>query len=222
MPLRMSRGFNLWRALWHMGLLLGLTGCAATSFTSQVQNFGAWPAARKASTFVFDVLPSQQAAAQMPGAWSQDALQAAALPTLQAQGFMPLPPEQADRADVLVQLALQVRVEPRMRYEPWGPYRVNGTFSPYPRRGLGWYGGTWGPGWLPSIDPPWVTIRVDVVMRDRRSSVVLYETHASHDSLGAVDETALPYLFEAAFQGFPSAPPGPRVVDIPLPRQGAR
>lgn len=214
-----------------------LSGCAATSVTSQVQSFGQWPEGRKPGTFVFDVLPSQQAAQQaaeqaspQPRTVSPDQLQAAALPTLVVLGFTPLPQDQAERADVLVQLGLTVRVEPRLRYEPygpfgaWGPWGAWGPFPPgvHGRSPSHWRGGSlwWGPGWAASMEPPWVTLRVAVTFRDRHTSQVLYETHASHDRLGAVDPSVLPYLFQAALQDFPDAPPGPRVIDIPLP-QGA-
>ncbi|TDP80799.1 hypothetical protein EV672_11014 [Aquabacterium commune] len=223
------RGFVRWLML--LCVVCGaawLSGCAATSVTSQVQSFGQWPPGRKAGTFVFDVLPSQQAP-QAPGAVSQDKLQAAALPTLQSLGFSLLSPDQAERADVLVQLGLAVRVEPRLRYEPYGshgPFGPWGLFPPgayaYPhgRSPHHWRGGSvwWGPGWVASMEPPWVTLRVSVILRDRRTSQVLHEAHASHDRLGAVDESVLPYLFRAALQGFPDAPPGPRVIDVPLPQ----
>lgn len=199
---------------------LWLSGCAATSITSQVQSFGQWPPGRQPGTFVFDLLPSQQA---YQGA--QGKLEAAALPSLQALGFRLADAAQADKADTLVQLGLNVSTEPRMRYEPDWPYRpYSGMYGGMyggiyhgayhgPYHGPGW----WGPGWVASMDPPWVTLRVDVIVRDRRSSRVLYETHASHDRLGAVDESVLPYLFEAALKDFPNAPPGPRVITLPLP-----
>lgn len=220
------RWFTLFGVLWG---LAWLSGCAATSVTSQVQSFGSWPEGRQPGTFVFDVLPSQQPP-QPPRAVSQDTLQAAALPTLQSLGFKLLPPDQAERAEVLVQLGLTMRVEPRLRYEPYGPFGPFGPWGPLPpgayahphgRSPSHWRGGWagWGPGWAASMDPPWVTLRVSVILRDRRTSQVLHETHASHDRLGAVDESVLPYLFQAALQDFPDAPPGPRVIDIPLPQE---
>lgn len=206
----------------------GLSGCAATSITSQVQSFGQWPQGRKPSTFAFDVLPSQQA--QLV---SLDKLQAAALPALQSVGFTRSPPGQADRADVLVQLSVRSKVEPRVSYQPYGvfgPYAGAGFYAhPYPLpyahpygRPYPYWRGAWGGPvflWSPAMEPPWVTLRVEVILRDRRSSQVLYETHASHDRLGAVDESVLPYLFQAALQAFPETLPGPRVVDIPLPQK---
>ena len=43
---------------------LALSGCAAiNSVSSEVSSFGDWPADRKASTYAFERLPSQQARA---------------------------------------------------------------------------------------------------------------------------------------------------------------
>lgn len=204
-----------------------LSGCAATSITSQVQSYGPWPQGRTPGAFVFDVLPSQQVQQAQRGGQadpvSMEALQAAALPVLQAKGFTLAPPEQAERAEWMVQLAARSKVEPRNRYGSFGGFYTQPFGHPfaYPygfpqgRIGLG------GPVflWSPAMEPPWVTLRVEVIVRDRRSGQVLYETHASHDRLGSVDESVLPYLFEAALQGFPEALPGPRVVDIPLPQK---
>lgn len=226
MALRLARPVALrsaWRWLVWCGVLGLMAGCAATSITSQVQSFGRWPEGRKPGTFAFDVLPSQQVQAKAHGAaqaTTPGTLQAAALPSLQALGFTALPPDQADRAEVLVQLGLDVRAEPRMRYEPFVPYPY---FSPYPyphgpvsprwRAGMAWGG----PAWVASMDSPWVTVRVSVILRDRHTGQVLYETHASHDRIGAADEAVLPWLFDAALRDFPNPPPGPRVIDIPLP-----
>lgn len=221
MALRMACPVALrsaWRWLALCVVFWLMTGCAATSLTSQVQSFGRWPEGRKPGTFAFEVLPSQQAQGPAQGA-APATLQAAALPSLQARGFTLLPPEQADRAEVLVQLGLDVRAEPRMRYEPFVPYPYlspypwpHGSVSPRWRAGVVWGG----PGWVASMDPPWYTMRVSVMLRDRHTGQVLYETHASHDRIGVVDEAALPYLFEAALRDFPNPPPGPRVIDIPL------
>jgi len=214
--------FSLRWLVW-CGVLWLMAGCAATSITSQVESFGRWPEGRKPGTIAFDVLPSQQVQGAAPGASAGAAaatLQAAALPSLQALGFTLLPADQADRAEVLVQLGLDVRAEPRMRYEPFVPYPYFAPY-PYPHGSVSprWRAGVvWGrPGWVASMDPPWITMRVDVILRDRVSGQVLYETRATNDRIGAVDEAALPHLFEAALRDFPNPPQGPRVVEIPLP-----
>lgn len=212
------------RWLCLVGVVAMLSGCAATSITSQVQSYGQWPQGRAPGTFVFDVLPSQRGGQADPV--SMEALQAAALPVLQANGFTLVPPDQADRADLLVQLVARSKLEPRTRYggfggfygHPFGhPY--GHPFHPYgfPQGRIGWGGPVFL--WSPAMEPPWATLRVEVIVRDRRSSQVLYETHASHDRLGSVDPSVLPYLFEAALRGFPDTPPGPRMVDVPLPEK---
>lgn len=218
------------RWLCLVGVVAMLSGCAATSITSQVQSYGQWPQGRAPGTFVFDVLPSQQVQQSQRGGQadpvSMEALQAAALPVLQANGFTLVPPDQADRADLLVQLVARSKLEPRTRYggfggfygHPFGhPY--GHPFHPYgfPHGRIGWGGPVFL--WSPAMEPPWATLRVEVIVRDRRSSQVLYETHASHDRLGSVDPSVLPYLFEAALRGFPDTPPGPRMVDVPLPEK---
>lgn len=212
--LRRGKG---WLALAGAMLLLGvLGGCAATAVVSHVSTFGTWPADRKPGHYVFERLPSQQAQPE-----AQAKLEAAAEPALKARGF-----ERAAspaQATLTVELGTQVRVEPRVRYDPFSyPYGwPHGAYAPYWRPG--WAGGYWwGPGrgyaMSLSMDPPWVTLQVDLLIRDRRSGQVLYETHAAHDRVGAVDETVLPYVFEAALDGFPQPAPSPRVVTVPLPQ----
>ena len=83
-------------------------------------------------------------------------------------------------------------------------------------------GGWWGTGGSGlslslALEPPWVTLEVRLLIRDRRDGRVLYETQAAHDRVGAVDEAVLPYVFEAALDGFPQPPRGRRVVTVPLP-----
>ena len=53
------------------------------------------------------------------------------------------------------------------------------------------------------FEPPYVQMQVDLLIRDKRSSQVLYETHARHDRVGAADDRMFPYLFEAALKDFP-------------------
>jgi len=49
----------------------------------------------------------------------------------------------------------------------------------------------------------------------------VYETHASNDGPWLDNRTVLPAMFEAAMQGFPNPPPGPRRVDIQVGRTPA-
>ena len=195
-----------------------LAGCAATNVISQVSSYGPWPEARQPGAYVFERLPSQAVLAA-----DQSRLESAAEPALLKRGFHRV--EQAERADYSVQIDSGVRVEPRVRYDPLlVPYGMHpvyiGPGHPYFwRPGVGGWWGTGGSGLSLSLalEPPWVTLEVRLLIRDRRDGRVLYETQAAHDRVGAVDEAVLPYVFEAALDGFPQPPRGRRVVTVPLP-----
>ena len=202
------------------GATLVLSGCAATSVVSQVSSYGPWPQERQPGAYVFERLPSQAVQAA-----DQARLETAAEPALLKRGFHRV--EQAAQADYTVQIDAGVRTEPRMRYDPllvpYGMHPAYGAPGPghpyFWRPGLGGWWGTGGSGLSMSLalEPPWVTLELRLIIRDRRDGRVLYETQAAHDRVGAVDEAALPYVFEAALDGFPQPPRGRRVVTVPLP-----
>jgi hypothetical protein len=198
-----------------------LTGCAATSVVSQVSAYGPWPEASKPGAYAFERLPSQAA----QGA-DQARLEAAAEPALSKRGFHRV--DQIERAQYTVQIDASVRTEPRVRHDPLlAPYGMHpGHVGPgqpfFWRPGVG---GWWGPGGSGlslslALEPPWVTLDVRLLIRDRRDGRVLYETQATHDRVGSIDEAVLPYVFEAALDGFPRPPAGRRVVTVPLPDAG--
>jgi len=210
-----ARRFGL---LALIAVVTGLAGCAATNVISQVSSYGPWPDGRKPGAYVFERLPSQAVEAA-----DQSRLESAAEPALLKRGFHRV--EQADQADFTVQIDAHVRTEPRVRYDPLlVPYGVHpgyvGTGHPYFwRPGVGGWWGTGGSGLSLSLalDPPWVTLELRLLIRDRRAGRVLYEAQAANDRVGAVDEAVLPYVFEAALDGFPQPPRGRRVVTVPLP-----
>lgn len=188
-----------------LGVLL-LGGCATqNAVTSQVSSYGSWPEGRKPGRYVFERLPSQQARVEQ-----QDRLEAAAEPVLATAGFERVP--DGNQADVSVQVGAQVLVEQRRpAYDPfWGPW------------GPG-FGGWWGSGGRSGIslsmqfEPPYTQMQVDVLIRDRRTSQVLYETHARHDRVGAADDRLFTYLFEAAMKDFPLPAISPRTVTVTIP-----
>ncbi|MFZ4550693.1 MAG: DUF4136 domain-containing protein [Aquabacterium sp.] len=192
--------------LWCLSALW-LAGCAGPqAITSQVSSYGAWPAGRAPGTYVFERLPSQQSQPQ----W-QDTLEAAAQPALTAAGFKRV--DAPEQAAFSVQLGSQTRQDPRPQYDPfWGPF---GRF--------GW-GGFWGTGgggvsMSMQMEPNWVHMQVDVLIRDRRTGAVLYETHATHDRLGSVSAQLLTPLFDAALKDFPGPAVSPRTITVPV-RQG--
>lgn len=195
------------RRLFLLIAVLALSGCASLSqFSSQVSTHGTWPQGRAPGSYAFERLPSQAAQPDL-----QDRLEAAARPALQAAGFT----EAADtgQASVVVQLAAQVQVEPRPP--------LDNFWYPYGRWG---WGGFWGPGRSGMgvslhMEPPYVQMAVSLLIRDRQTHAVLYETRARHDRLGAVDARLYPLLFEAALTDFPQVAVSPRTVTITIPPQ---
>ncbi len=192
--------------LLMLTLSLGfLSGCASlNSFSSQVSSHGSWPADRQPGAYVFERLPSQTATPEL--ITQQTQLEDAARPALAAAGFT----EAADPslAKVVVQLASQVQVEARPP--------LDNFWYPYGRWG---WGGFWGPGrggiaLGVNLEPPYVQMQVSVLMRDRATHQVLYETRARHDRLGSVDARLYPLLFEAALKDFPLVAVSPRTVTL--------
>lgn len=198
-------------------LVMTLAGCASlSSVSADVSSFGQWPADRVKPRFVFERLPSQQAQADL-----QNRIEAGALPELVAKGFVKV--DTPEQADVLVQVAVQSRSVGGGLYND--PY-----YRPYDGRffggGLG-FGGLWGGrggiGIGISMEPSRSQMQVDVLVRDRRSSQTLYETHAVHQRAGTVVESLMPVLFRAALMDFPAQGISPRrvTVDVPFPGTAA-
>lgn len=196
------------RTLLTAALLGGaalLTGCAGlNNVTADVSSFGSWPAARKPGTYAFERLPSQKA-----HPLEQDALEQAAIPAIEGAGFIP---EAADKAEVLIQVSAQTQVRPSPYDDPYGP-----------RFGIGWGMGSWsrygGVGLGMSMEPPWWQLQVDVLIRDRASHEILFETHARHERAGSVEGLAAP-LFRAAMTDFPLPAVSPRPVTVEIkPKQ---
>jgi hypothetical protein len=195
-------------ALWPHGLalfaaLLLLAGCASlNSLASDVNSYSHWPAGRQPSSYVFERLPSQQANPQQ-----QDALEAAARDALMQAGFS----EAADgsSADVSVQ------VSARFTRQDYGYYD-----DPFYWRGSMWYGRGfghwWGPGFGLSYQSPRYEREVSMLIRDRKSGDVLYETRASNDGLSSGDSETLAAMFAAALKDFPQTAVNPRRVTVPL------
>lgn len=195
-------------SVFALSLAVVLAGCAGPqTLTTEVSSAGKWPEQRKPGRYVFERLPSQQNQPDL-----QDKLEAAALPALTAAGFQRV--DKADQADVSVQVASHVNVERRPYYGdpfwgPWGPWR--------PGVGGWWGGGRSGMSVSMAMEPPRVSMTVDVLIRDRKASEVLYETHARYDRLGSADDRLYPYLFEAALKDFPLQAVSPRAVTIEIP-----
>lgn len=176
---------------------LVLAGCAGTYLLdNQVQSFSQLATLPAQPTFRFERTLSQQADPYQQG------LEDLADPALFQAGLR--------RDDAAPRYSVQVSA------------RVLQTLSPYADPwgggwGLGFRGRRWGMGlggpW-DTWDSPWFHREVSVTLRDLGSNRVVYETHAVNDGPWMDNRSVLPAMFQAAMQGFPTPPAGPRRVDI--------
>ncbi|WP_427914666.1 DUF4136 domain-containing protein [Ramlibacter sp. MMS24-I3-19] len=175
-----------------------LAGCASTyRLDNTVQTFSGLPSLPASPTYRFERLPSQLA---VPGQETQ--LEALADPALYKAGLR--------RDDASPRYSVQLSARITQVLSPW----ADPWMSPY-GLGPGWRHG-WGPGWGAPYppEPPWYVREVGVIVRDVASNKVVYETRAHNDGPWLDHATALAAMFDAALQGFPNPPPGPRRVDI--------
>ncbi len=200
---------------------LALGGCAIPyRLDSQVHSFSALTGV-PASGYRFERMPLQQADLHQPHveALAQAALARAGLrrdDTAPAYGV---------QAWAVVQQVADPWGTPA--YGPWGrPYGgPNGSWGH-----LGVAGGSsgrvgvgvsigmplGGPG--PYYSRTWLRRDVGLVMRELASGQVIYQTQAVNDGPWLDPDRALGTLFDAALQGFPQPPAGPRRVDILMQR----
>ena len=184
---------------------VAVSGCAAlNSVTSDVSSFGEWPSARKAGTYAFERLPSQQARAA-----ETEALEAAARPALQKAGFTAV--AAGAEPDVLVQVGSRVgRAEPTWAAPIWW----GGSFGYY-RHGP-WIGPRWGLNF--QHDALRYDREVALLIRDRSSGKPLFEARASNEGNASnAGNSTLAAMFEAAMVDFPRLGMNPRRVSVPLP-----
>lgn len=180
------------KLLGVVALLALLAGCAGTyMLDNTVQSFGQLTAAPAALTYRFDRLPSQQVAGQAQ-------LEAMADTALHQAGFR--------RDDASPRYGVQIGA------------RVVEVVSPFADPWDGWgYGRRWHRmGMGPFMEPPWFHREVSVVVRELATGRIVYETRASSDGPFSNSATVLPAMFQAAMQGFPTPPQGPRTVNVQL------
>lgn len=218
-------------------LALALSGCASfNNLNSEVATFGAWPADRKPATFAFDRLPSEAASAPSE---RRQLLETSARGALEAAGFSAT--GTASEAEYLVQVGARVvGGDPWMynaplfwrgswasygwgygRYGRYGRYGSFGGFGGYGGYGGfggvgGGYGPGWGPGWGPGYDLASFDREVVLLIRDRRSGVVLYEARADNTGPSPDIDYLLPAMFDAAMKEFPRIDPQPRKVQTAI------
>lgn len=188
------------RAAAVLACASALAGCASGwLLESDVNSFSSVPALAPNPTYRFDRLPSQLA---MP--MQQEQLEALADPALFKAGLKR--DDAAPRYTVQVGARVQRIVSPWA--DPWGGWGGGG---------IGFYFGSGPFGFsspFPRFDNPYYEREVSVVLRELPSNKVVYETRAKSDGPWTDNTTVLPILFEAALQGFPNPPPGPRRVNV--------
>jgi hypothetical protein len=184
-----------------IALLAVLSGCASTYvLDSSVQSFSQLPAVPSPPTYRFDRLPSQQVA-------NQAQIEAMADPALHQAGLRR--DDANPRLAVQIGARLQEVISPWA--DPWGPRWGFGAGWARRHHGLGW-----GFGAL-DLEPSWFHREVTLVIRDVATGRVVYETRAVNDGPWRDSARVLPAMFQAAMQGFPNPPSGPRRVDVQVP-----
>lgn len=173
-----------------------LSGCASTYLLdNNVQSFSGLPALPANTAYRFERLPSQA----HPG---QAQLEALADPALHRVGLR--------RDDASPRYSVQVTARMQRVLSPWAePWGWGGGFA-----FGGPHSGHWGP--FPRMESPWYQREVAVIVREIADNRVVYESRASNDGPWLDTNTVLPAMFDAALQGFPNAPAGPRKVNIQL------
>jgi hypothetical protein len=173
-----------------------------------VQSFvsGATPA--RPASYRFERLPSQSDAP------AQEQLEALAAVALAKVGLTPAPL-------VSGAIAGTAAAAPSARYAVQVGVRIEAIVSPYgdPFASGFWgfgHGRHWG-GLGLSLQPTWRRHAVHILLRDSASAAPVYESSASFDGPWADSGNLLPVILDAALQGYPNPPAGPRKVVIELP-----
>lgn len=200
--------FRRWIVVVGWGAMLALlAGCSTVRWVDgRVQSHSTLAALPSPASYRIERLPSQQSTAF-------EAIATLAEQSLSRAGL------QRDDAHprLLVQLGVQADTVPR--YDPWDPW---GPYGAGPWGWGGWAGtGGWGVRglWRMGAPTPLYRRAVSIVMRDAATQNVVYETSAVHEDVWVSDPAVYGVLFDAALNGFPQPPQGPRQVRIPLPTQ---
>ena len=186
--------------------VVALSGCATGYLLdNQVQSYSHLAAVPARPTYRFDRLPSQQAADPM-----QTSLETLADPALHQAGL-----RRDDAAPLYsVQVAARAARTLSPYADPWdygfgfGGWGLSGG-----HRGVGIGIGIGGP-LFPRMEQPWFHREVSVIVRELASNRVVYESHATNAGPWLDNRAIFTRMFEAAMNGFPNPPQGPRRVDI--------
>ena len=200
-------------ALLAAALLLALGGCAGPRLIdSEVQSFTAAVPAQRPASYRLERLPSQTEGR------AQEQLEAMAAVALAKVELTPAPL-------VSGAIAGTSAAAPTARYAVQVSAQVEAIVSPY---GDPFFGGFWGHrsgrhfgGFGMSLESPWYRHAVHILLRDGVTGQPVYESSASFDGPWSDSGHLLPVVLDAALQGYPNPPAGPRKVVIELPSSQA-
>jgi hypothetical protein len=188
-----------WLAGWVLaGSAVLLSGCA-TSYVldNTVQSFSSLPALPAQPTYRFERLPSQQAP-------DQAALESLADAALHKAGL------RRDDANPRYSVQVSARIQPVLSpwADPWDTWGWGGFGRHHRRFGFG-FGSR-----LSTMESPWYHREVSIIVRELSTNRVVFESHATNDGPWSSNSAIFPPMFEAAMNGFPNPPAGPRQVNI--------
>ncbi len=210
------------KTIFVIVMALLASACSTTRLVdSEVTAFSTWRAAPPlpGTPYRFERLPSQQS-----GNEQQSQLEILAQKSLAKVG-MRLDEAAARYA---VQLAVENRLVERFADDGFltdGPLLLGsgiyGGFGGFGGSvgfgGLGAYGRGAGFGGL-GFRELYYWRSVSLQMRDLASNQVVYETRALHDGPWNDTYVVIAAMLDAALLGFPQPPPGPRRIDVQIPR----
>lgn len=193
-----ARTFRLFLATTAATLTLWLGGCAtARMIDSDVVSFTTAPGAVQPATYRFERLPSQTIDAQ------QSQLESMAAVALAKVGLTP----HTTAPHYAVQVSMLITT-----IRPTYPQPSSSLFwRRHDERRMGVLG------FGLHLEQPWYRHAVRLLLRDVATAQVVYETTATFDGPWADSGRLLPVVLDAALQGYPNPPAGPRKVVIELP-----
>ncbi len=190
-----------------------MAGCSTMRLVeSDVTAFYHWSAAPPGpgTAYRFERLPSQQ----VIGA-QQDYVEGLAGTALARVGMALNPPA----AHFSVQVMVSTQVVERLPYGGGGyGYDGFGFATPGVFLGGGNRGASVGLSFPMRFSDSYYRRELTLLIRDLTSGQVVFETHALSDGVQGETLAVLSAMLDAALRGFPQPPPGPRRINVEIPR----
>lgn len=189
-------------------VMLGLAGCSGVRvIDSQVNSFSTFTELPQPPTYRLERLPLQ---AGMNLGFSQWQVDAAATQALTAVGMV--------RDDAQGAYRLELASNSSQYLPNWPHY--DGYYDPFygprfigPRAYGPWgWGGPFGYSSWMDRPPTMYVFDVRLILRDVKTSEVVYESNARYEDIWYNPDAILSALFKAALNGFPTPPQGVRMI----------